>query len=353
MINEETSKELTPKIKHITLTREELLDAAKSRISLITKEFQDGFNFISNYTKSVTFFGSARVDENNEFYKKASSVAEKIVKELGYAVVTGGSGGVMEGANRGAFEAKGQSIGLGIKLPYEQKLNKYLTDSLDFYYFFSRKVCLSFSAEAYIFLPGGFGTLDEFFEILTLVQTKKIEKVPIILVGSIFWKPFDEIIKREIINRELADEEDTWLYAITDNEEEIIDIIKRAPIRDGLKFYNKEGQSDLSKKKCVPCEGGTLPVDGKYAEEMMIKIPNWTLSKDHKKITKIITFDDFGEAMIFVNEVGSIAERENHHPDIHLINYNEVLIDLTTHAIGGLSENDFILASKIDNISIN
>lgn len=334
------------------LTKEEILEAAKSRVSLITKEFQDGFNFISNYPKSVTIFGSTRVDENNKYYKQAQSIAGKIVKDLGYAIFTGGGPGIMEAANRGAFEAKGNSLGLGIKLPYEQELNPYLTARSNFYYFFSRKVCLSFSAEAYIFLPGGFGTLDEFFEILTLVQTKKIEKVPIVLLGSDFWSKFDEIIKKEMINREFVDEEDTWLYVITDDEEDIIDIIKRAPIKNGIKFNHKKEPSELSKKRCVPCEGGTLPVDGKYAEEMVAKIPNWTLSKDYKKISLKKEMQDFTEAMIFINEVGSISEKEGHHPDISLTDYKNIEVILTTHAIGGLSENDFIMASKINDIQI-
>jgi hypothetical protein len=329
-----------------------MLDATKSRVSLITKEFQDGFNFISHYPKSVTVFGSTRADEENKYYKQAKSVAEKIVKDLGYAIITGGGPGIMEAANRGAFEAKGRSLGLGIKLPYEQALNPYLTDLSNFYYFFSRKVCLSFSAEAYIFLPGGFGTLDEFFEILTLVQTKKIEKVPIILMGSDFWSKFDDLIKKEMLDKGMIDEEDTWLYIITDDEEDVVDIIKRAPVRNGIKFNLEKKTSELSQKKCIPHEGGTLPVDGKHAEEMLSKIPGWSLAKDYKKISLKKEFKDFVEAMIFINEVGSIAEKECHHPDVSLTNYKNIEITLTSHEIGGLSLNDFIVASKINDIQM-
>jgi len=115
-----------------------------------------------------------------------------VVKELSYPIFTGGGPGIMEGANRGALEAGGKSFGLTIELPHEQSTNPYLTKHLDFYYFFSRKVCMTFSAEAFIFFPGGVGTLDEFFEILTLVQTGKIEKLPIVLVGVEFWSKLDE-----------------------------------------------------------------------------------------------------------------------------------------------------------------
>jgi uncharacterized protein (TIGR00730 family) len=142
----------------------------------------------------------------------------------------------MEAANRGAFEAGGQSLGLTIELPGEQMRNKYLTNYLDLYYFFSRKVCLSFSAEAYLFFPGGLGTLDEFFEILTLVQTKKIQRIPIILVGSDFWKSIHNLLVESLFASRMIDEVDTNLYQILDDNDKIIEIIKNAPIRNGIKF---------------------------------------------------------------------------------------------------------------------
>ena len=140
------------------------------RLSVILQEFVDGFAFIRKFPKSVTFFGSARFPEGNIHYEKARNVAREIVKNLGYAIVTGGGPGVMEGANRGAKDAKGKSVGLSIQLPEEQVVNPYVDESLSFYYFFVRKVVLSFSAEAFLFFPGGFGTFDELFEILTLIQ---------------------------------------------------------------------------------------------------------------------------------------------------------------------------------------
>jgi len=221
-----------PENKVITFT--DIESALNSRVEKIEDEFRDGFNFIKKYNRTVTFFGSARTAESNSDYIQASSLASRISKELGYTIVTGGSIGIMEAANKGATEEGGKSIGLNIKLPHEQSVNKYLTDYIEFNYFFSRKVCLSFSAEAFIYFPGGFGTMDELFEILTLIQTGKVKKTPIILVGSYFWNNFDKFIKENLLGNEKISHGDTDLYAITDNEDEIIEIIKNAPIRIGF-----------------------------------------------------------------------------------------------------------------------
>lgn len=218
------------------LTIQELHDTAVDRVSLIAKEFTDGFNFLRKYPKSVTIFGGAQFKEDSPEYQKAYGIAKRISTDLNYSVATGGGPGIMEAANRGAFEAGGQSLGLTIELSKHQIMNDYLTDHLDFYYFFSRKVCMSFSSEAYIFFPGGLGTFDEFFEIITLVQTRKIQRMPIILVGSDFWTPFHEVMKKEMLGRKTVDAEDLELYTITDNEDEIINIIKNAPVRNGIKF---------------------------------------------------------------------------------------------------------------------
>jgi uncharacterized protein (TIGR00730 family) len=221
---------------NLPLTRKEIHESSVQRMTLITKEFKDGFDFIKNYPRSVTFFGSARSVPGDLYYEKASSLGARVAKDLGYSVFTGGGPGIMEAVNQGVFEAGGQSFGLTIELPAEQQANKYLTKSLDFYYFFSRKVCMTFSAEAFIFFPGGLGTLNEFFEILTLVQTGKIEKLPIILVGAEFWNNLDNFFKEEILSRKLIDATDTLLYTITDDEDEIIDIIRKAPVHDYIKF---------------------------------------------------------------------------------------------------------------------
>ncbi len=220
------------KIPSRPITLKDLRKASVERVSRIEKEFTDGFEFLASYEKSVTVFGSARFKEGHPYYERARDLAGKISKELGYGVLTGGGPGIMEAANRGAFEQGGTSLGITIKIPHAQKTNPYLTKHLDLYYFFIRKVCLSFSAEAYIFFPGGFGTLDEFFEILTLVQTKKIEKVPLILVGSEYWKGLEDFIYKYLLDIDTIDKSDLNLYTITDDDNEIIEIIKNAPIRN-------------------------------------------------------------------------------------------------------------------------
>ncbi len=219
---------------HQPLTKEDIHADINARVSRIDHEFREAFEFIQDYPKSVTFFGSSRSTEDNDHYQKARSLAGKIVKELGYAVLTGGSAGIMEAANRGAFEAGGQSVGLNIKLPKEQFPNKYTTASVDFSFFFVRKVALSFAAEAYLFFPGGFGTLDELFEILTLVQTHKIRRVPVFLIGKDFWDPFHEIIKENLLAlHRTINPSDLDLYTVTDNDDEIISRIRSVPIHDG------------------------------------------------------------------------------------------------------------------------
>lgn len=222
------------KIDRDPLTLKEISKVATNRrTSRIATEFDRGFSFIRKYPKSVTFYGSARFKDRNIHYKDARALARRLSKQ-GYAVVTGGGPGIMEAANRGAFEAGGASIGLNIKLPKEQVINPYVTDSIDFFYFFSRKTALSFSAEAYIFYPGGYGTLDEFFEIITLIQTKKIYRAPIILVGSDFWKPLQAFLAEHCLLRHNAiDKKDLLLYTITDDHDEIERIVQAAPIRDG------------------------------------------------------------------------------------------------------------------------
>ena len=243
--------------KPLTLT--EISEATQKRLALISEEFRRGFEFINNYPRSVTFFGSSRALESDPSYQKALRLASRVVTELHYSVVTGGGPGIMEAANRGAFEAGGNSLGLTISLPKEQHDNKYLTDKEGFYYFFSRKVCLSFSAEAFLFFPGGFGTLDEFTEILTLVQTNKIPPVPLIMVGESFWQePLEKIFRENLLKNHMIEEQDLSLYTITDDEDEILRMIKEAPVRFGVK-YNHNGEktngSETSKKSHEPLSG--------------------------------------------------------------------------------------------------
>ncbi len=201
------------------------------RAERIKAEFLDGFYAVRKYPKSVTFFGSARFTEDNIYYQKARILASKLCKE-GFAVITGGGPGIMEAGNRGTREECGIAVGFNIELPKEQSLNPYITDKVEFHYFFSRKVALSFSAEAYVFFPGGFGTLDEFFEIVTLVQTKKIPRLPLILVGRAYWEPLHDFIVEVLLNKfKTISPEDINLYRIEDDIDEIVKIIKAAPMR--------------------------------------------------------------------------------------------------------------------------
>ncbi len=222
----------THKMPVIALSKEDLHKNIHTRIDIISAELSNGFEFMSGAERTVTFFGSARFTEENDHYEVARKIAGRLAS-YGIGIVTGGGGGIMEAANRGAYESGGYSIGLNIELPREQVENPYLTEAMTFKYFFNRKVLMSYAAEAYLFFPGGFGTLDEFFEILTLVQTKKIEKVPMILVGESFWGHINEVIRKELLEKHhTIDKEDMNLYIITDDVEKIVDIVRHAPIRE-------------------------------------------------------------------------------------------------------------------------
>lgn len=212
----------------------ELKDGARKRLTTINNEFRHTFNFLKKYPRSISFFGSARFTEDHPCYVRARNLAQRVVKETGYTIVTGGAGGIMEAANRGAYEVGGKSIGMNIVLPHEQRMNPYLTANIRFYYFFIRKVALSFSAEVYVFFPGGFGTMDEFFEIVTLMQTKKIPKAPIICVGKDFWShvhAFSEKMRDEFKTIDPGDEN---IFQITDSDDEVLEIIKRTPVGKDL-----------------------------------------------------------------------------------------------------------------------
>jgi len=213
------------------LTREHLHKSFKQRLADVYTELAESFDLLKGIDRSVTFFGSSRFTENNVHYKQAQRVAARLAG-AGFAVITGGGPGIMEAANKGAYEAGGRSIGFNIELPMEQNLNAYTTEHLGFHYFFTRKVAMVFAAEAYIYFPGGYGTLDEFFEILTLVQTKKIEVCPIVLVGSDYWNYVDRLVRHELYQDHKAiDKIDMNLYTITDDDDEIVDIVTHAPLR--------------------------------------------------------------------------------------------------------------------------
>ncbi|MES2930783.1 MAG: TIGR00730 family Rossman fold protein [Patescibacteria group bacterium] len=206
----------------------------ETKICMMQEEMRQGIDVITDFTPSVTFYGSARLPEDHPAYIQARSLAYRISKELGYTVLSGGGPGVMEAANRGAFEAGGKSVGLTIKLPHEQFTNKYVTEELPFYFFFSRQVSMSYATEVCIFCPGGFGTFDELFEMLTLQQTGKIGRIPVILLGVEFWMPFQRLIEEILVEKyKTVSPSDLHLYTITDDEDEILRIISESRLRDG------------------------------------------------------------------------------------------------------------------------
>jgi uncharacterized protein (TIGR00730 family) len=197
------------------------------RVFKIMAEFVEGFDIISKYRLAATFFGSARETFAPEVYEAATALAGKLAK-AGFAVITGGSAGIMEAANKGAFEAGGASIGLNVRLSDNQATNRFVTDTMTFDHFFVRKVMLTFASEVYIYFPGGYGTLDEFTEILTLVQTKKITRVPIVLYGKEFWTPLLAFFEQNLLNEHHSiSPEDLELYHLVDSVDEAFEYITK------------------------------------------------------------------------------------------------------------------------------
>jgi uncharacterized protein (TIGR00730 family) len=194
----------------------------------ITSEFVQGFEFLSNLQRTVTLFGSARMKEGEPYYEMARQFGQMLSK-ADYTVVTGGGPGIMEAGNRGATEAGGMSVGLNIQLPMEQKFNPYVKEGVGFQYFFSRKFMLDYSALAYVFFPGGFGTLDELFTIITLIQTGKSDaEVPVILIGREFWQPLLEWMQGTLLERKLISGDDLHLLRVTDDLDQALKWVTEA-----------------------------------------------------------------------------------------------------------------------------
>ncbi len=193
------------------------------RIFRIMAEFVDSFETMSHVGPAVTIFGSARTAPSDPNYQTATAIAKGLAKH-GLAVITGGGPGIMEAANRGAAEAKGKSVGLNIELPFEQKGNKYANIPIDFHYFFCRKVCFVKYSMGFIYMPGGFGTLDEFFEVLTLVQTHRIPRFPLILFGSKYWNGLLDWAKTLETGGYISPG-DLELVTLTDDPQQAIEVI--------------------------------------------------------------------------------------------------------------------------------
>jgi len=195
------------------------------RLFKIMGEFVEGIDSLHHLGPAVSIFGSARTPEDHPYYKKAHDLAALFAKS-GYAVITGGGGGIMEAANKGAALGKAESVGLNITLPFEQKPNSYATTQIEFKYFFVRKVMFLKYAQAFIILPGGFGTLDELFETITLIQTHRIRRFPVILVGIDFWTGLIDWIKARLLQEKTISETDLDLFHLLDDPKEILKIVK-------------------------------------------------------------------------------------------------------------------------------
>ena len=199
---------------------------AKSTRELRTsdEEFEAAFKILKKYPKRVTFFGSARLSPRTKYYHMAHDISA-LLAQNGFAIISGGGNGIMEASNRGAFDGEDVSVGFNIKLPHEQRLNPYTTDNLRFNFFFTRKVMMTFYTHAFVCFPGGFGTLDEVFEVITLIQTGKMPPVPIILVGNKYWKDLDKFIRKHLLKTHWISNGDEQIYTITEDFDTIIKLI--------------------------------------------------------------------------------------------------------------------------------
>jgi uncharacterized protein (TIGR00730 family) len=213
------------------------------RVFRIMGEFVEGFDDLATVTRGVSIFGSARTPRDHPQYKAAQETAALLAR-AGFAVITGGGPGIMEAANRGAFEAGGLSIGCNIELPFEQKGNPYQTRSLTFKYFFVRKTMFVKYSTAFIIFPGGFGTLDELFEALTLIQTRKIRNFPVIMFGKAYWSGMIEWLKGPMMEEGKILESDLKLLYLTDSPAEVAEVVTRS--QDSMRKLDKTISNEIS-----------------------------------------------------------------------------------------------------------
>ena len=204
--------------------RDQRLNRDSWKIFQIMAEFVDGFQQLADISPSVSIFGSARFKPDHPYYQQTEEIA-RLLSDSGFAVVSGGGPGVMEAANKGAFAGKSASVGLNIKLPHEQSGNAYQDIGINFKYFFARKVMFVKYASAYVVMPGGFGTLDETAEILTLIQTGKTKRIPVILFGSDFWRGFIDWCENTLVPVGTISPEDVNLFKLTDDPQFVVDSI--------------------------------------------------------------------------------------------------------------------------------
>jgi uncharacterized protein (TIGR00730 family) len=212
--------------------RPAFLETDPWRALRILAEFVEGFDALASIGPAITVFGSARVEPGDPAYTMAREIG-RLLAEEGYAVITGGGPGVMEAANRGCQDGGGLSVGCNIELPHEQSINQYVDLGVEFRYFFARKVMFVKYADGFVILPGGFGTMDELFEALTLIQTGKIKGFPVVLVGSAFFGGLVEWIRAKLLGEGMISPEDIDLIQVTDDPAEVIEIVRRAGRRRG------------------------------------------------------------------------------------------------------------------------
>jgi uncharacterized protein (TIGR00730 family) len=194
------------------------------RIRRISREFEEGFKVLSRYENAISIFGSSRLKSKDEYYKLAEKTAYLLAK-TGYEVISGGGPGIMEAANKGAKRAGGVSIGLNIYIPTEQEANRYVTDLVEFHYFFVRKVMFVRYAKAFVIFPGGYGTLDELFESINLIQTHRIQEFPVILVGSKYWQGLLHWLMSTVLRRDCIGRDDLSLFSLVDSPEDVLKAI--------------------------------------------------------------------------------------------------------------------------------
>ncbi len=199
------------------------------RVFRVMAEFVDGIEQLSPLEPAVTIFGSARSKPGDKYYTMAEELGRMLANE-GFSVITGGGPGIMEAANKGAYEAGGQTVGLNIVLPFEQKSNPYTTIHLNFRYFFVRKVMFVKYAMSYVIFPGGFGTMDELFEALTLIQTDKLKPFPVIMIGSQYWAGLLEWIEDTMLKEGMILPEDRSIFTLVDSSKDAVEIIKNSKV---------------------------------------------------------------------------------------------------------------------------
>lgn len=214
-----------------------IFDENPWRVFRIMSEFVEGFDELSEIGPAVSIFGSSRIKPDHVYYQAAETTAKLLVK-AGYAVITGGGPSIMEAGNKGASEANGLSIGLNIDLPFEQKPNPYINHLINFHYFFARKVMFVKYAKAFIIFPGGFGTLDEFFEATTLIQTNRMDRFPVILYGSAYWGGLLNWLRDFVLAENCIDKQDLMIFQAVDSPQDALKVITdfyKKPVKKAAK----------------------------------------------------------------------------------------------------------------------